>query len=309
MRRNWTSHAFGKDSFYKKVMFCLKFLDIQNDYVLFSSAPLFVPLIKKLYPKVFIFDAQDNLLKSALYRNVSNLQNYYNYCVENADLIYTNSPETASWLSTEKITAKFISNGVDLEMFSKNNQYVIPEDLKKFTKPIVGYAGKMQEIFDVELIKELLIKFPKTNFVFIGQILNPRWMKNLWTFPNAHYLGDKKYDLLPAYLHFFDICIVPISQTRQHGGDPIKIYEYIAAGKPVISTNTGGTEKLSIYPQVKVTGTQVEFISELSNFLNSIIEKKEIPFENISIEYTWNYKVNKFIEDISICLRVKDEKV
>jgi len=308
MRRNWTSYAFGKDSFYEKVLISLQYLDMQSEYVLFSSAPIFVPLIKKLSPKVFVFDAQDNLLKSVYYSKVANLEENYKYCKENADLIYANSPETATWLSSEINESKFVSNGVDKEMFTDKNNYQQPDDLLNIPTPIVGYAGKMQEIFDVDLVENALKTFPDVNFVFIGQLLNPKWVRKLWDYPNAHYLGDKIYNQLPAYLHYFDICIVPISQERQHGGDPIKIYEYIAAGKPVVSTNTGGAEKLTAYSQVKITNTRKDFISALGNFLTLINENKKIEIEEISEKYTWKYKVDHFINDMTSKLRSEHAK-
>jgi len=236
------------------------------------------------------------------------LQYYYNYCKDNADLISANSPETAKWLSSETKEANFISNGVDKEIFSIKNHYEKPEDMKNISGPIVGYAGKMQEIFDVDLVEKTLISFPEVNFVFIGQILNPKWVKRLWKYPNAHYLGDKKYEQLPTYLHFFDICTVPVSQERQHGGDPIKIYEYIAAGKPVVSTNTGGAEKLSSYPQVKITNTKNDFISALGYFLKLVTEDKRIELKEITEEYTWKYKVDDYVKNISSALWRKHAK-
>ena len=73
LQRKWIPTAFGKQSVVKGVKNALDILGMEQDFSLFISAPLFVPLVKQLSPHIFAFDAQDNLLKQPLYKDVPNL--------------------------------------------------------------------------------------------------------------------------------------------------------------------------------------------------------------------------------------------
>jgi len=150
----------------------------------------------------------------------------------------------------------------------------------------------------VDLVEKSVREFPNTNFVFIGQKLDPIWTEKLWNFPNAFYLGDKKYEFLPQYLASFDICIIPYNKLRQHGVDPIKLYEYMAMGKPIVATNLDGVEFFRDFPQIRISQTDEEFVIGLKYFIEKINKKELIDRQNLPDFCTWEFKANKIINDI-----------
>lgn len=85
MRRNWIPYIFGKPVVAKAVHHSLRYLGMEKCYTFFISGPLFVPLAQRLSPHALIFDAQDNLLKHPMYRNVPRLKEYYEFCQAHAD--------------------------------------------------------------------------------------------------------------------------------------------------------------------------------------------------------------------------------
>lgn len=275
MKRSWIPYIFDTSRTVSVVQQVLEYLKIDKNFSVMTSAPLYVPLVAKLKPTIFTLDAQDNLLKHSLYRNVPQLAEHYSFCQANADLITTNSWETAQWLGKNRDNVFCIPNGVDAEIFKPLPDVNIPDDLKSLSHPIVGYAGKMQEMFDVSLMEYVVSKLPNVNFVFIGQQLNPKWMAPLWRYPNVHYLGDKHYERLPQYLATFDICTIPYNLERQHSVDPIKFYEYLAMGKPIVTTNVGNVKSFFDYPQVQIASEPVGFLEGINFFLNHI--KGEVP--------------------------------
>jgi len=299
MKRDWTSYIFGQKNVYKSFSTALEYLGIEKDYSLFISQPLFVPLVKKITPSVFVLDALDNLLKHAMYKDVKDLRENYQYCLEHADLVYTNSKETADWFSETRSDAVHIPNGVDSSKFNTLKTYPIPSDMTKISKPIIGYAGKTQEMFDVDLVEKAVLEMPNMNFVFIGQKLNPKWTEKLWKYPNAHYLGDKYYDLLPQYLSHFDICIIPYNKKTHHNVDPIKLYEYLSMGKPVIATRVGGSITFADFPQVKVVDSPEEFIENLNYFVNMIKSEQTIELKPLPDFCSWKNKANRIVQDIN----------
>lgn len=298
MRQHWTSYIFGKQCVAEAVRFALRYLEIEASYHLFMSAPLFVPLVQQLKPRMLILDAQDNLLKHASYRNVPHLSEYYEYCQNHADLLFTNSPQNTEWLRKKRPDTICIPNGVDGRMFDPSALNTIPTDLQPIARPIVGYAGKMQEMLDTELIEHMASLFPKVNFVFIGQQLNSRWVQHLWSLPNVFYLGDKQYSLLPSYINAFDICIIPYHPARQHGGDPIKFYEYLAMGKPIVTTNIGNISAFSDYPQVYVAQDHHDFLAGLATFLEYIQNQRSVAIQPLPEECLWSSKVDRIVQEI-----------
>lgn len=296
MKRSWIPYIFGKSNIAREVKKALAQLELDSRYAMFLSAPLFAPLVKNLSPTFWAFDAQDNLLKQTLYRNVPDLKQYYDFCLAHADFISANSAETTKWFQETRRDAQWISNGVDTDMFSPHRAYSLPSDMQSIAPPIIGYAGKMQEMFDMQAIRGALAALPDVNFVFIGQQLNQKWVKDIWQYPNAHYLGDKPYHLLPQYLAAFDICIIPYSLHRQHGGDPIKFYEYLAMGKPIVSAEIGGVGVFKDYQQVCITRTAEEFIAGLQQMILNVKVGKRIETRPVPAEYLWKSKADRIVQ-------------
>ncbi len=296
MRRRWIPYVFSHSKVLEGVRIALTHLNMSSSYRLFMSAPLFVPLIQQLLPSVYALDAQDNLLKHILYRNLPRLEEYYQFCIETADVLSANSEQTVSWFKQYRDDVLHIPNGVDDTFFTHTHSFTPPADMSSIRSPVVGYAGKMQELFDVALMIEVVNTMPDVNFVFIGQELNPKWMKPLWSYPNTYYLGDKPYSMLPQYLASFDVCIIPYAKERQHGGDPIKFYEYLAMGKPIVTTNIGNVGVFKDFPQVFIAETRDQFINGLINFVNQIRTHTPIPISPIPNSCLWRTKADKIIK-------------
>jgi glycosyltransferase involved in cell wall biosynthesis len=298
LKRNWTPYIFGNKKIVTAVKTALSQLEMDLDFVVFMSAPLFVPLIEQLSPQVIAFDAQDNLLKHAFYKDIPNLEAYYQFCLDQADFISTNSKETAEWFKQTRPDTIHIANGVDDEMFNSNHSYEKPGDMQSIQAPIVGYAGKMQEMFDVEMMVHAVSELPNVNFVFIGQELNLDWMKPLWQHSNTYYLGDKPYSQLPQYLAAFDICTIPYATERQHGGDPIKFYEYMAMGKPIVTTNIGGVSVFQENPQVWVAQSPDDFLDGVKHFTNQVHENIKISDPPLPATILWRTKADMILKAI-----------
>ncbi|MEZ4711352.1 MAG: glycosyltransferase [Caldilineaceae bacterium] len=302
-RRNWIPKAYAKNKYVESIHVALEYLEIAKDYALFISAPLFAPLVGKLAPAVLWFDAQDNLLKHALYRNVPHLSSYYDQCLDMADFVSANSTETTEWLSQKDSAAIHIGNGVSAEFFDPQKSYPIPADMLPISRPIVGYAGKMQEMFDVPLMMMVAESLPEVNFVFIGQQLNSKWMQPLWNYSNVFYLGDKPYSLLPDYLSAFDICIIPYRINMQHGGDPIKFYEYLAMQKPIVTTDIGEVGRFREFSRVWVSSNADTFIQDLLSALSELRELQVTPISQLPSNVLWSNKVDQIIQQIHTKLK------
>jgi len=131
-----------------------------------------------------------------------------------------------------------ITNACEYSHFHTSiNKLNIPTDIKNIPHPIAGYFGAIAEWFDTEIIESIASNNPKISIVLIGEIINQKVTDLSKKYKNLYLLGEKPYDILPNYLSQFDSCLIPFKLTNLiKATHPVKIYEYFASGKPVVST-------------------------------------------------------------------------
>jgi glycosyltransferase involved in cell wall biosynthesis len=129
-----------------------------------------------------------------------------------------------------------VPQGVDSRFFQFNGPS--PPDLDRLKGPVIGYVGGMDSHkFDTQLVAEVVRNLPEYSFALVG-VSSPN-VEELKGFPNVHFLGTKTHDEIPAYIHNFDICMLPTAQTEWGlKCRPLKLMEYLAACKPVVATPT-----------------------------------------------------------------------
>lgn len=157
-----------------------------------------------------------------------------------------------------------IPNGVDFDRFSRaaSRDY-----LNHLPRPIVGYYGSLAEWLDYRLIREAAQQRPQWSFVFIGQITSgaaEQW-ERLRSVPNIHYLPTlSNYQDLPAYLADFDVCTMPFEDTPlTRAANPVKLYEYLAAGKPIVVPHLPETEPFTHDNLLWTYGTLDQYLEQL----------------------------------------------
>jgi teichuronic acid biosynthesis glycosyltransferase TuaH len=131
---------------------------------------------------------------------------------------------------------ELIRNGCDPDRFTRV--------LRPHSSFTVGYGGKIGHRLDVSLITRVASTFPMWRFEFVGPTLVPSVRRQLRLLPNIAFRGDVHYDAYPAVFEHWDLAWVPHRLgTGEVGGDVIKIYEYRAAGFPVVTTRIIGSQR------------------------------------------------------------------
>ncbi len=130
-----------------------------------------------------------------------------------------------------------LPNGVATELFAKAQAptTAIPQEIARIPTPRIGYIGAIHpDWVDVELILALAQATPQWSWVIIGPKIRWELPKNLPS--NLHFLGARPYSALPNYLKGLDVCVIPFRDNPiSRGASPLKLYEYLAAGKAVVS--------------------------------------------------------------------------
>lgn len=216
--------------------FLKKHLKKQTFPVGWFYSPAFVPVLEHLDFETVIYDCMDEL---SLFKGASmQLIDQENQLMAAADIVYTGGKSLYESKKLKHHNVYCFPSSVDMEHFSSDNadKIEIPDDLKNIPHPIVGYYGVIDERIDLNLLKNTAAKLPATSFVMIGPLCKIE-DHDLPKADNIHYLGMKSYDELPAYLHFFDIAMMPFALNDSTKYiSPTKTLEYMSAYKPIIST-------------------------------------------------------------------------
>ena len=209
--------------------------------------------------------------------------------MKKADMVFVTTDEL--YESKKKSCSRIflIPNGADFDHFKKAalDDLSLPKDLLSIKKPIIGFSGSVQHWIDIDLIYFSALQRPNWAFVIVGGVHVD--VGKLRSLSNVYFLGQKQYIELPHYLRCFDVCILPFKLNKiALASDPIKVYEYLAAGKPVVSTDIPRVRRFGI---VKVARNKEEFIiqieKELSNENKLFIRNRM----RIAQENSWNGRV------------------
>lgn len=157
--------------------------------------------------------------------------------LEEADAVILHSPGLADRKGAINKATYMVSNGVDFELYSQS--FAVPADLMNIPGPRVGYAGVIRSHLDISLIRELAERRPDWSFVLVGPLGHlgryEAEISRMEQLPNVYFLGYRDPGELPAYEQHFDVCIMPYRQTTYTDCiNPLKLYEYLACGKPVV---------------------------------------------------------------------------
>jgi len=128
--------------------------------------------------------------------------------------------------------------GVDADHYAKARDATtaLPADVAGLPHPVFGYFGVVDERLDYALIAALADAAPQGSVVIVGPTakVDPAELPRR---PNLHWLGQRAYADLPAYTKAFDVCLMPFALNEATENiNPTKTLEYMAAGKPVVST-------------------------------------------------------------------------
>lgn len=194
--------------------------------------PRNVNLVDQLNPCGVIYDCVDS------FRSFSwshpHVSIWEEALVDRADVVLATSRALYQERLRKNRYTFLVPNAADYKHFSPWQGYEKPADITAISRPRLGFIGAIYEWVDLELLQVIADKSPAWNLVLIGPKQHGLQLPER---SNIHWLGQRGYAELPAYVHSFDVALIPflVNETTQHA-NPIKFWEYLAAGKPVVST-------------------------------------------------------------------------
>jgi O-antigen biosynthesis protein len=155
--------------------------------------------------------------------------------VRRADLVFVSAQTLQERMNRAHSRVVMIPNGVDVTHFVGTEGGAGPDELAGVKGPILGFIGAVERWLDLALVARVADALPEYTIVMIGPVECD--VSDLTKRPNVILTGRRTYDQLPAYVRRFDVCMIPfLDNELTRGVDPVKFYEYSAAGKPIVST-------------------------------------------------------------------------
>lgn len=289
--------------------------EIGNNLYLVNKGEKLLPLLKEYHVIFYItyflqyeyakffkkrtiwLDIIDKLDFFALYNCYS--KSIWKELISVADIITYTATQLKKYIKN-RTDAVLVPNAVNPEDFIIENSD-IPLDLKDIVKnkPIIGYFGAIENWFDWKIIKKI-DEIGLYNIILIGAINSDIKVETL-NLKNTHLIGKVEYRNLKHYAKFFDIAIIPfIINDLTNSVSPVKLFEYIALNKPIISTNINEIKNYNS-KTIKIINEATHIESVIEELLN--LDDKQIKQESINLlkNNTWDNRfqtIQKLLKEL-----------
>ncbi|AIS17067.1 glycosyl transferase [Pseudomonas rhizosphaerae] len=206
-----------------------------DELLLWYLTPMSLAFTEHLKGQVTIFDCMDEL--SAFMGAPPELIDREQQLLARADVVFTGGHSLWEAKRHQHANAHSMPSSVDIAHFAKARDLLPdPADQAGISRPRLGFFGVIDERFDIQLVDELARQRPQWQVVLIGPVvkIDPQTLPRR---ANIHYLGAKQYNELPQYLAGWDVALMPFAiNASTRFISPTKTPEYLAGGRPVVST-------------------------------------------------------------------------
>lgn len=249
--------------------------------VLWTSLPTAVDLSGYLDEHALVYYCGDDFgsLAGVDHETVSSREEEL---ISKADLIFSVSQKLNARFP--KTTSHLLPHGVDYPLFSTPTSRA--PDFPDNGKPTAGFYGSISDWMDIPLLEKTIKQLPDWNFVFIGKAnIN---IDTLEKFNNTFFLGEKKHSDLPSYSQHWTASLLPFKRNQQIDAcNPLKLREYLAVGKPIISTAFPSASEYQAYIHI------IDNASSMVEALKDSVTDRDCYFRKQSVSnQTWEVRAS-----------------
>jgi len=268
----------------------IKNLNIK-DYIYINSYnytyPTFHQLIK---PVLTVYHCVDPLVEEYQIRHGLISEDMI---VKSVDLVICTSKQLRDSKKKLNDNSFFIPNAANIAHSQKalDPQLPVADILSDIKKPVIGYFGNIERRIDYDLLAEVLQQNPDKNFVFVGPVDIDYLNHPIFKAPNISLKGAVPYEQMPAVLKGFDIAIIPFKKDEVSNSIfPLKLFEYLGSGRPVVSTDFNIDLHEFTGDTVLYCSNASEFSAALNTALNDTpdLQQKRLA---VAAENTWEHRI------------------
>ena len=274
----------------KRLKRLIKTLDI-NNYVYINSYNFAFPALHKLLsPALTVYHCVDPIIEP--YQTKHGLISE-DILVKSVDLVISTSKELCNKKALLNKNSHFVPNAANISHSQKALNPDLPQAdiLNGIKKPVIGYFGAIERRIDYELVKTLIAANPDKSFVFIGPVDSYYIKDGDYKAPNLYLKGAVPYELMPAVLKGFDVAIIPFKKDEVSNNIfPLKLFEYLGSGRPVVSTDFNPDLEDFTFGTVSYCKNEAEFTKALDISLKDTSELQQKRLA-IAADNTWEHRI------------------
>ncbi len=211
-----------------------------------------------------------------------------------SDMVFATAESLCERLQAANPKAEFIPNGANFELFQKASEPLpVPEDLKDIPGPILGFVGALQSCIEYGWVEKAAWERSDWSFVFIGKEKPGVDLTALHAMPNVHFLGLKPHEQLPDYLANFNVCLNLFAKSDlSKDVSPLKFYEYLATGKPIVSTPQPD-QVLPYGTMMQIAHTAEEFVEKCAEAIEDTAPERVAARIEAGRQSSWDARVGQ----------------
>lgn len=223
-----------------------------------------------------------------------------------ADLVFVTSPMLLAAKNGVNPRTVLVPNGVDAAAFAQAvERGHVPADLAAIPTPRIGYVGAINEKIDFALLRDLAVAHPEWNLVLVGPwvVKEDRDAQACRALANVHHLGVRPVSEVPDYVVGMQVCLLPykLNEWTRHI-DPLKLYEYLAAGKPIVATPIPGVQPYAELLTVRGAG---DFGQGVVSALEETGHGRARERQRAAAQNTWDARVEALSAHIAAALAAR----
>jgi glycosyltransferase involved in cell wall biosynthesis len=178
----------------------------------------------------------------------------------------------------------------------------IPEEANELRRPVIGWWGVLDPRVDISILEHVAVARPDWTILLIGRVALD--VSALSSLANVKLVGTKPYTDLPKWAKAIDVCVLPYTQSAwTEFSSPLKIREYLAAGKPIVATP---------FPEARIFGTHVQIVADGPGFVCAIEEAlatdtpQRVALRQKAVQFnTWDATVGNVLDKLRAELRAR----
>ena len=240
-----------------------------SEFIAWYYTPMALEFSRHHPPELTVYDCMDEL--SAFQGAAPELISMEKELFSRADIVFCGGASLYAAKRRRHRNVHLFPSSIEREHFAPARApQKDPPDQAGIPHPRIGFYGVLDERLDRELLDEVAALRPDYHFVLLGPVAKIM-ESDLPSRPNLHYLKQKTYQELPQYLSNWDVAMLPFARNASTQFiSPTKTPEYLAGGKPVVSTPIRDVENpYGEMDLVRIAGTPVEFAEAIDSLLAS----------------------------------------
>jgi hypothetical protein len=286
--RCWLSHALN---------ILNRSISRLDQAVVISSTPWWSDLVRVLSCRLRCYDYIDHISVQAGPQRLDFYQQWNHDLLRESDLVTAVSEPLQDWLRGHFDPQRIylVPNGVfswwiDTEVTPLARRRLTPHP----ERCIAGFTGSLFEWLDQDLLVAAAKALPQVEFVLIGPQRRDVKVDRLQALENVHIHRPVPYEQVPRYIQAMDVCLIPRKKEEiSEAADSLKVYEYCALGKPVVSTIhfRSGASNVPIV----VAADATDFVSAIGSAVAGESSQKQAVRKAFARQHTWDVRADAFI--------------